>query len=96
VGIRKQNEGAPNSRLSRPASPLVRIHRGRLHFTIIAPAMSDINEGKPWSQQDDDDLLLSISDGDPVDWVASFLCRSQSEVLKRAAELGLRWDGTRH
>ena len=58
--------------------------------------MLDVNEGKPWSEQDDDDLLLAISGGDRLEQVATFLCRSQSEVLKRAAELGLRWDGSRH
>jgi hypothetical protein len=58
--------------------------------------MPDINEGKPWSEQDDDDLLLAISGGDSLEKVATFLCRSKSEVLKRAAELGLRWDGTGH
>jgi hypothetical protein len=49
-----------------------------------------------WSEQDDDELLLAISAGDSLEEVATFLCQSQGEVLKRAAELGLRWDGARH
>jgi hypothetical protein len=58
--------------------------------------MPDINKGKAWTQTDDDDLFLAISGGDSLEQVATFLCRSQDEVLKRAAELGLRWHGTRH
>lgn len=53
--------------------------------------MPDINEGKPWSQQDDDDLRLAVSGGESLDRVATFLCRSPDEVKKRAAELRLRW-----
>jgi hypothetical protein len=55
--------------------------------------MQDINEGKPWSQQDDDDLRLEIATGETVDHAATFLCRSLHDVMKRAAELGLRWAG---
>jgi hypothetical protein len=48
--------------------------------------MQDINEGKEWTQTDDIDLRFG----------ATFLCRPSEEVMKRVAELGLRWDGTRH
>jgi hypothetical protein len=58
--------------------------------------MYDINEGKPRSQQDDDDLLLEMSAGETVGHAATFLCRSTDEVIKRAAELGLHWAETRH
>ena len=58
--------------------------------------MQDINQGKPWSQQDDEDLRLEVSTGATIDHAATFLCRPVDEVLKRAAELGLRWHGTRH
>jgi hypothetical protein len=49
--------------------------------------MQDINQGKTWTQADDHDLRLEVSTGEAV------LCRSSEEVIKRAAELGLRWDG---
>ena len=58
--------------------------------------MTDVNAGKPWSQTDDDDLRLEVSTGETIERAATFLCRSSDEVMKRAAELGLRWDGTRH
>jgi hypothetical protein len=54
--------------------------------------MPDINEEKPWSQQDDDDLRLEVSTGETVDHAATVLCRSPAEIMKRAAELGLRWN----
>lgn len=49
--------------------------------------------GKPWSQQDDDDLRLEVSTGETIDHAATFLCRSHEEVMKRYAELGLQWNG---
>jgi hypothetical protein len=58
--------------------------------------MIDINQGKPWSQTDNDDLRLEVSAGETIEHAATFLCRPVHEVLKRAAELGLRWDGMRH
>jgi hypothetical protein len=58
--------------------------------------MQDLNQGKPWSKQDDGDLPLDVSSGETIDHAATFLCRSSEEVAKRAAELGLRWDRTRH
>jgi hypothetical protein len=57
--------------------------------------MRDINQGKPWSRQDDDDLRLEVSTGETADHAATVLCRSPEEIMKRAAELGLRWDGAR-
>jgi len=65
------------------------------HFTGTS-LHAGYQRSQPWSDQDDDDLLLAISGGGSLEQVAMFLCRSQSEVLKRAAELGLRWDATRH
>jgi hypothetical protein len=58
--------------------------------------MLDINQGKPWSQQDDDDLRLEVSTGETIDHAATLLCRPIDEVAKRAAELGLRWGDARH
>jgi hypothetical protein len=55
--------------------------------------MPDINQGKPWSRQDDDDLLLEVSTGETVDHAATFLCRPPDEVMIRAAELRLQWSG---
>jgi hypothetical protein len=58
--------------------------------------MQDINHGNPWSRQDDDDLRLEVSNGETIERAATFLCRPADEIIKRAAELGLRWHGTRH
>ncbi len=58
--------------------------------------MQDINQGKPWSRQDDGDLRLEVSIGETIEHAATFLCRPVDEVLKRAAELGRRWEGSRH
>lgn len=58
--------------------------------------MHDINQGKAWTQTDDEDLKLEISTGETANHAATFLCRSSDEVMKRAAKLGLRWDGIRH
>jgi hypothetical protein len=52
-------------------------------------------QGKPWSRQDDDDLRRAIWGGYSVDCVAIFLCRPIDEVMKRIAELGVRWDDER-
>jgi hypothetical protein len=56
--------------------------------------MGDFNQGNPWSRQDDDDLRLEVTSGETIERAATFLCRSMDEVMKRAAELRLRWDGT--
>ena len=53
--------------------------------------MKDINQARAWTQTDDEDLNLEVSDGRTIDHAATFLCRPSNEVMKRAAELGLRW-----
>jgi hypothetical protein len=50
--------------------------------------MPDINEDRPWSPRDDEDLRLAIASGDAVDRVATFLCRPVEEVLKRPPSSG--------
>lgn len=57
--------------------------------------MQDINQAKAWTQTDDEDLKLEFSTGETIDHAATFLCRPSDEVMKRAGELGLRWDDTR-
>jgi hypothetical protein len=69
------------------ASRIARSHLIRMH---------DIKQGKAWIQTDDEDLKLEISTGETADHAATFLCRSSDEVMKRASELGLRWDGIRY
>jgi hypothetical protein len=54
--------------------------------------MTDINEGKAWTQTDED-LKLEVSTGKTADHAATFLCRPTDEVMKRAAALGPRWGG---
>ena len=51
----------------------------------------DLNDGKPWSQHDLDDLALALKDGGTIEGAAYFLCRSGSkeEVRKKAEELGV-------
>jgi hypothetical protein len=58
--------------------------------------MPDMNEGKPWTEQDDFDLRIEVSTGSTVEHAATFLCRPVEEVLKRAAQLRLRWHGSGH
>jgi hypothetical protein len=51
----------------------------------------DINDGKPWSQDDLDDLALALKDGGTIEGAATFLCRwgTQDEGRRKAEELGL-------
>ena len=51
----------------------------------------DTNDGKPWSQDDLDDLALALKDGGTIEGAATFLCRwgTRDEVRKKAEELGL-------
>jgi hypothetical protein len=58
--------------------------------------MQDVNQPRPWTQTDDDDLRFEVSTGETIDHAATFLCRPSDEVMKHAVELGLRWDGIRH
>ena len=53
----------------------------------------DINDGKPWSEMDIDDLKASIAHGATLEEGASFLCRAGTslEVAEKAKELGLSW-----
>jgi hypothetical protein len=57
---------------------------------------TDINDGKPWSTMDDDDLRNEVAAGESVETAATFLCRTPDEVAIRAAALGLRWQETLH
>jgi len=51
----------------------------------------DVNDGKPWSENDVQDLALALKDGGSVEGAADFLGRwgTKDDVLKKAAELGL-------
>jgi hypothetical protein len=51
----------------------------------------DINDGKPWSENDVQDLALALKDGGTIEGAADFLGRwgTRQEVLKKAVELGL-------
>jgi len=57
---------------------------------------TDINDGKPWSDTDDDDLRSEVAAGESVERAATFLCRTSDEVAIRAAALGLRWQEMLH
>jgi hypothetical protein len=57
---------------------------------------TDINDGKPWSTMDDDDLRDEVAAGASVKDAATFLCRLPDEVIVRAAALGLRWQEPLH
>lgn len=48
---------------------------------------ADINTGKPWSEMDLADLANAHARGDSVEAIATFLCRTESEVRKKIAEL---------
>jgi hypothetical protein len=51
----------------------------------------DLNDGKPWSEMDLWDLKNSLAQGESIQEVAGFLCRSGTvdEVRRKAKELGL-------
>jgi hypothetical protein len=51
----------------------------------------DLNEGKPWSEMDLDDLRTVIEAGCSIEHVARFPCPSMNvpEVEDKARELGL-------
>jgi hypothetical protein len=47
----------------------------------------DLNSGTPWSEMDLFDLANCVRLKDPVEKIASFLCRSRREVRQKIAEL---------
>jgi hypothetical protein len=47
----------------------------------------DMNTGKKWSQMDLLDLGNCIRLNDPVEEIASFMCRSRREIREKIAEL---------
>ena len=47
----------------------------------------DLNTGKEWSEMDLFDLANSVRLNNPIEEIASFLCRSQREVREKIAEL---------
>ena len=49
--------------------------------------MTDINNGKPWSEQDLRDLRDGLQLGTPIDELTTFLCRDVEEVRAKIAEL---------
>ena len=48
---------------------------------------ADMNTGKKWSQMDLLDLANCIRLNDPVEEIASFMCRSRREIRDKIAEL---------
>ena len=48
---------------------------------------ADMNTGKKWSQMDLLDLANCIRLSDPVEEIASFMCRSRREIREKIAEL---------
>jgi hypothetical protein len=56
----------------------------------------DLNDGKPWSEDDLEDLALALKDGGTIEGAAHFLCRAGSieDVRKKAEELGLVSENT--
>jgi len=60
--------------------------------------MPDLNDGKPWSEMDIEDLKDAISHGKTLKETMTFLCRSDwKDVAAQAKKLGLTWQrgGTR-
>jgi hypothetical protein len=49
----------------------------------------DTNDGEAWSEMDLWDLKDSLAHGRSIEKVAVFLCRSFSEVRRKAENLGL-------
>ena len=56
----------------------------------------NLNAGKPWSGAVIRDLRRCVALGDPIEDIASFLCRTQQEVRAKAAELELRLPWNEH
>ena len=52
-----------------------------------------LNTGKRWSENDVRDLRAAIENGDLLNEIADFLCRTKREVREKARELGLRING---
>ena len=50
---------------------------------------SDLNSGKEWTKKDLFSLRNRIEHGRTVAHVATFLMRTETEVLEKAAELGI-------
>ena len=48
---------------------------------------SNMNTGKKWSQMDLLDLANCIRLNDPIEEIASFMCRSRREIREKIAEL---------
>ena len=49
----------------------------------------DANSGEPWSEMDISDLTNEIAHGRTMAETASFLCRAEDEVRRKAKELRL-------
>ena len=49
----------------------------------------DANSGEPWSERDISDLTNEIAHGRTMAETASFLCRDEDEVRRKAKELRL-------
>ena len=47
----------------------------------------DANSGEPWSEMDISDLTNEIAHGRTMAETASFLCRDEDEVRRKAKEL---------
>jgi len=54
------------------------------------PAQAAEKQGMPWTDQDDDDLRLMVSKGDPRPVIAYELERSERSILDRMSCLGIR------
>jgi hypothetical protein len=49
--------------------------------------LPDMNSGEKWSEMDLPDLANCIRLNDPVEEIASFMCRSRREIRDKIAEL---------
>lgn len=49
----------------------------------------DINEDRPWSEADNDDLRHEVRRGESVDYIAVYMCRRPDEILAQARALDL-------
>jgi hypothetical protein len=48
----------------------------------------NMNTGEPWGYFDDRDLVWMLKRKDSIRSIADFLCRTRTEIRKRAQELG--------
>lgn len=59
----------------------------RLDIPLSAPSVPGLQEGEPWSPQDDADLMQMIATGSDIEVIADELGRTHDAILRRKTRL---------